>query len=105
MRNKCPIDGATCYSADCWDLGHRANCIEQNKKLESGHGIAREEWESRFKQRIAERAVITVDDNLGNIVFAELQSWPTDGYQSDDWLTTLPEEAADEQMSNWTADE
>jgi len=66
------------------------------------HGLTRAEWEERFRIRIAERAVITVDDGLGNIVAAELESWPTDGDQGDDWLEVSPEEAADEQMSNWT---
>lgn len=63
----------------------------------SPHGIPRTEWERRFKERIAEVAVITSDE-LDACVYAELQSWPQ---QDNDWVYLLPEDAADEQMSYW----
>lgn len=70
------------------------------------HNIDRAEWERRFYERI-KTAAFGPDDAPLDAEFAkevgdaEIESWSTD---DGDWLTTLPEEAADEQMSNWEDD-
>jgi hypothetical protein len=71
------------------------------------HGIDRQEWERRFRARIAQCAFSTEGERLNpagadEIATAELESWPKK--DNDDWLVISPEEAADEQMSNWTDD-
>ncbi len=68
------------------------------------HGIDRQEWERRFAARITERAVDEDGkkpntDELAEIIAVELESWPSTGDY--DWLIVSPEDAADEQMSNW----
>lgn len=70
------------------------------------HELTRVEWERRFRERI--RTVALDPDSkpldaefTSAISEAELESWPS---TEDDWLTTPPEEAADEQMSNWEDD-
>ena len=76
------------------------------------HLIDRPEWERRFTARIADRA-IDGDNNklageaLKEIAAIELESWPEedDDHNKTDWFVTLPEEAADEQMSNWLDDQ
>jgi hypothetical protein len=65
------------------------------------HGIPRDEWERRFKARLAERAVLTSEE-LPAVFDAEIESWPE---RESDWLTETPEEAADENLSYWTDDE
>ena len=71
------------------------------------HGIDRAGWERRFHARIAERAVDPEDKKLSPAAAAEisteeLESWSVD---CDDWPTTTPEDAADEQMTNWMDDQ
>lgn len=65
------------------------------------HGIARPEWEQRFRARIAEVAVLTSDE-LQPVFDAEIQSWPEE--EPDGWCYISPEDAADENMSYWTGD-
>ena len=62
------------------------------------HGIARDEWERKFSDHIKARS--GVDDP--DIFTSELESWPT---SEDDWEVTLPHEAADENLLDWTDDE
>lgn len=70
----------------------------------SAHGLTRAEWERRFHKRVHEGAVN--EDDMQRLPKAEaleistleLESWPTG---NEDWKTTLPEEAANEQMANW----
>lgn len=76
------------------------------------HGIARAEWERRFAARIAEKArgqddEVLSDEDLKEITTAEIESWPEggDSHNGTDWMRNTPEEAADEQMSNWEPDE
>jgi hypothetical protein len=71
------------------------------------HGIPRPEWERRFHARIAARAVDheykpLQPDAAAEISAEELQAWPTN---SGDWPGATPEDAADEQMSNWLDDQ
>ena len=61
------------------------------------HGIPRAAWVRRFCDEI-KRAANADDD----IAAAELESWPE---SDDDWLTEDPENAARENLSNWTNDE
>jgi len=65
------------------------------------HGIDRQAWESRFKARLAEKAVLTSDE-LPAVFEAEIESWPT---SDEDWKYWTPEDAADENLSYWTDDE
>lgn len=71
------------------------------------HKIDRAEWERRFKLRFWERGAfahpdVTNPQALADmIVPAELESWPV---AEGDWEIITPEEAADEQLSNWEDD-
>ncbi len=75
------------------------------------HDIERREWERRFTVRISERAVDGDNnklkgDALIEAVETELEAWPAAGdHNGPDWMWTSPEEAADEQMSNWLQDQ
>jgi hypothetical protein len=73
----------------------------------STHGIPRAEWVRRFKERIKTRLGLNDDDDNETIAAAELESWPLiDEHpvagMPNDWELTGPEEAADENLSNWT---
>lgn len=61
--------------------------------------MQRPEWVQRFSARIQE----AIGDNLANeeVIAAELESWPIEG----DWAKWEPEEAADENLSYWGADD
>lgn len=68
------------------------------------HGIHRKEWERRFHASIAERAITEEGRKLSATDAAatseeEIESW---GPETADWETTLPEDAANEQMMNWS---
>lgn len=63
------------------------------------HGIPRAEWVRRFCDEI-KRAADVGDD----IAMAELESWPEHDEApggNEDWLTDLPEHAAQENLSYW----
>jgi hypothetical protein len=62
------------------------------------HGISRDEWERRFKARLAEKAVLTSEE-LPAVFDAEIETWPTD---EEEWTLLLPEDAADENLIYWT---
>ena len=106
MSLKCPA-ATDCNWPDC-------QCGESVYPWAAAkHGIARREWERRFTERFAACAV-SGDDNqkltgdaLVEIVENELEAWPAEGdpHNGPDWMATLPEEAADEQMSNWLQDQ
>lgn len=63
-----------------------------------GHNLSRQVWEHRFSRRIAQRLHPDQQD-VTKITSAELESW-----EDDDWLDILPEDAADENMMDWTDD-
>lgn len=71
------------------------------------HGIPRAEWVRRFKAAIIARADLADSAHADEIANAELDSYPEKddpqvvGFDSD-WLIELPEDAADECLSNWT---
>ena len=65
------------------------------------HGIPRAEWERRFRAEL--RRLVDASDEVAD---CEMQTWPgDDGDHFPDWLTTLPEDAAAENLSYWTDDE
>ena len=70
--------------------------LELNPKW---HGIARDSWEQRFAKRIRDKASL---DHPEMIIAAELESWPTSDAA---WVSVLPEDAADDNMMEWTPDE
>jgi hypothetical protein len=62
--------------------------------------MERAEWEKKFGERIIERVDLNPHDKgTKEMIAAELESWPE---SNPDWKDTTPEEAADEQLSNWT---
>lgn len=66
------------------------------------HHIPRAEWVRRFKDHIARRLGTPAHE----IAEAELENWPEqDEHPSEgfppDWMTSTPEDAADEYFSNW----
>lgn len=71
------------------------------------HGISRDEWVRRFKAAIIAQARLDTTGADDGIVTAELESWPEQdehpvlGFDSD-WMTELPEDAATDNLSNWT---
>lgn len=76
------------------------------------HGIARDEWVRRFHERVAAKAVNEENQKLAPAAAAEigaieLEVWPEAGdpHNGPDWMWTLPEDAADEQMGNWADDQ
>lgn len=73
------------------------------------HGIGRDEWERRFKVRIAERLELDseADSSWAMVPATELASWPEqDEHQVTgslpEWMSKLPEAAADENLRDWT---
>lgn len=70
---------------------------------ERPHNIDRAEWERRFARQIEARAELA-GSTLADVVKAELESWPVDEKREDNWRVNTPEDAADEQMSNWIDD-
>ena len=32
MRDRCPVDGSRCYSADCFDNSRGGSCVDQSKR-------------------------------------------------------------------------
>lgn len=68
------------------------------------HGLFRDEWERRFAYHIAVHGGLTTEGTaltaqaISDIVTAELESWDVN---EEDWLHTLPEDAAGEQLSYW----
>ena len=69
------------------------------------HGLTREEWVRRFRAHIVKLADFKEDDPMvEEIVKSELESWPEEQGApfTDDWKTVTPEEAAEEQLSNWS---
>lgn len=72
------------------------------------HGISRAEWELRFKAAIVRLAGLDGSSDAEGLASAELDSWPEQdetpipGFDAD-WLLELPEAAATENLSNWTA--
>ena len=67
------------------------------------HNIPRDEWVRRFKDRVSQQ-LGTADHGIAE---AELESWPEqDEHPNEgippDWMTSTPEDAADENLSNWT---
>lgn len=76
------------------------------------HDIERRDWERRFTECISERAVDgegkkLTGDTLIETVERELEVWPEEGdpHNGPDWMVTLPEDAAHEQMMNWLDDQ
>lgn len=63
------------------------------------HGLSRAEWVRRFRAQFLKRLG---DDPGDATIEAELGSWPeADG----DWRGEMPEDAADDCLSYWDADE
>lgn len=62
------------------------------------HGLSRAEWEQRFARRLAEAAALDCA-MVEALVPAELEGWDSG---EDDWKFTLPEDAADENLSCWS---
>jgi hypothetical protein len=76
------------------------------------HGLQRDEWERRFHARIADCAtdpegLKLTPEAAKEISTDEIAQWPESGdpHNGPDWMWTLPEEAADEQMGNWLHDQ
>jgi hypothetical protein len=64
------------------------------------HGISRAEWVRRFYEEFKK----FIDDVDEDLILAELESWPERDPKStgdEDWLTDLPEDAAQENLSYW----
>lgn len=79
-----------------WHKGYEDAKVDAKLGIKS-HGIARDEWERRFKARIAEQLKLaSEDDPSWAIVQAnELASWPVAG-SPPEWTTKVPEAAARE---------
>lgn len=91
-----------------WHVGYEEARVEARLGIKA-HGIAREEWECRFKARIAEQLDLANEDDpsWATVPEAELKSWPErDDYPvagfAAEWTTKLPEAAADVNLSYWT---
>lgn len=64
------------------------------------HGAERTEWERRFLDHFRTKLGIADEAEAARVgIAAELESWPAD---EDDWKTTTPESAADDNLSCWT---
>jgi len=68
--------------------------------LPAKHGIERAAWELRFHERIATALGLSIAA-AKDTAEAELESWPDEGADPE-WLFELPENAADENLSNWS---
>ncbi|OLP04467.1 hypothetical protein [Rhodoferax antarcticus] len=71
------------------------------------HGIARDEWVRRFKAAIITKAALETTQDSDEIACAELDIWPENdvppvaGFDAD-WMLYLPEDAAVENLNNWS---
>lgn len=91
-----------------WRVGYEEAKAEAQVGV-MAHGIAREEWERRFKARIAEQLGLASesDPSWADVPATELASWPEQEEQPvadypPEWTTKLPEAAADVSLSYWT---
>jgi len=91
-----------------WHKGYEGARAEAQLGIKL-HGIARDEWECRFKTRIAEQLKLAgdADPSWTMVPATELASWPErDDYPvagfPPEWSTKVPEAAADESLSYWT---
>lgn len=75
-------------------------------QLPEPHGLTRAEWERRFGDRLVARLALQPLERE-HIIPGELESWPEHdaGLEAaGDWQDYTPEEAADENLTNWTPD-
>lgn len=91
-----------------WYMGYEDAKVDAQLEIKS-HGIARDEWERRFKARIAEQLDLASEDDpsWAMVPTTELASWPEqDEYPvaefPPEWTTKSPEAAADENLCYWT---
>ena len=83
--------------------------VGEDVNTQTTHGISRDEWVRRFKASFIAKANLDSSEvtDPDGIVIAELASWPEQdeppvpGFYAD-WMTELPEAAADENLNNWT---
>jgi len=91
-------------------MAARHKCAFREYVEEDGRKVDvlnRVDWETRFHARIADRArdeegKALMPDVVREISSNEIESW---SFDQPDWTRTTPEEAADEQMSNWLDDQ
>lgn len=88
-----------------WHVGYEEAKAESQVGV-MAHGIARAEWERRFKARLAEQLdpASEVDPSWADVPATELASWPEQPIAAypPEWTTKLPEAAADLSLSYWT---
>jgi hypothetical protein len=66
------------------------------------HCIERAEWVARFTERIRRQLDLRPPE-LEHVAAAELESWPEEpGRHACDWQEETPEDAADDNLSNWS---
>lgn len=101
-----------CLSSIACEWPHCACGVSAYPWLAKKHGIERREWERRFTAYMSERAVDGDSNKLSGdalieAVETELEAWPEAGdpHNGQEWMVTLPEMAAVEQMSNWLDDQ
>lgn len=91
-----------------WHVGYEGAKADAQLGVKA-HGIGRDEWERRFKARIAGQLELSseADPSWTMVPATELASWPEqDEHQvaghPPEWMSKLPELAADENLRDWT---